>query len=91
MEKRMRDNIVKEIRDVVNTRGKAGGYNLVFDSSAQTVYQTPYILYSSGQPDLTDDVVKDLNVTAPPGFNAADAQAKPTDILKDLQKDEKKK
>ena len=49
MEKRMRDNIVRKIRDVVNAKAKAGGYQLVFDTAAQTVYQTPFILYSNGQ------------------------------------------
>jgi outer membrane protein len=81
LEKRMRDNIVKEIRDLVNAKGKAGGYNLVFDTSAQTSYQTPFILYAAGQPDLTDDIVKDLNATAPPSANlGAATEAKPEPV-----------
>jgi outer membrane protein len=71
MERRMRDNIVKEIRDLVNTKGKSAGYNMVFDTSAQTVYQTPFILYTQGQSDLTDDIIKDLNASAPPGTLSA--------------------
>ena len=67
MEKRMRDNIVRKIRDVVNAKAKAGGYQLVFDTAAQTVYQTPFILYSNGQNDLTDAVIKEINASAPPG------------------------
>jgi outer membrane protein len=85
LEKRMREGIVKDIRDAVNTRAKSGNYNMVFDTSAQTVYQTPYLLYTSGQPDLTDDVIKELNASAPPGFSP-DAEPKTQDILKDLSK-----
>jgi len=71
MEKRMRDNIVKEIRDLVNTKGKSASYNMVLDTSAQTAYQTPFILYTQGQSDLTDDIIKDLNSAAPPGALSA--------------------
>lgn len=84
LEKRMRDGIVKDIRDMVNTKGKAGGFNMVFDTSAQTVYQTPYLLYTSGQPDLSDEIIRELNASAPAGFNP-DAEQKTPDILRDLQ------
>lgn len=76
LEKRMRDNIVKEIRDVVNSRSKSGNYNMVFDTSAQTVYQTPFILYTAGQNDLTDDIIKDLNATAPASAAASPLEEK---------------
>ena len=66
MEKRMRDKIVAEIREVVNARSRAGNYNLVFDLAAVTPYQTPIILYSSGD-DLTDAVIKEINANAPAG------------------------
>lgn len=74
MEKRMRDSIVKEIRDVVNIKAKAGGYTLVFDTAAQTVYQTPFILYTNGENDLTDAVVKEINATAPPLTSGTDSK-----------------
>ena len=67
LEKRMRDNIVKEIRDVVNTKAKAGNYTMVLDTAAQTVYQTPFILYYTTENDLTDQVIRDLNANAPAG------------------------
>jgi Skp family chaperone for outer membrane proteins len=78
MEKRMRENIVKEIRDLVNSKGKAANYSLIMDSAAQTVYQTPFLLFSDGQNDLTDQLIKELNATAPPGT-----------ILKDTAGDKK--
>jgi len=75
MEKRMRENIVKEIRDLVTAKGKSGGYQLIMDSAAQTVYQTPFLLYTDGQNDLTDQLVKELNATAPPGTVIKDPSA----------------
>ena len=102
MERRMRDNIVKEIRDQVNTRAKSAGYQLVVDASATTSYQTPFILYASGQPDLTEDILKELNASAPPGAldntsapaapsAATPAADKNADILKPAAKDGKAK
>jgi outer membrane protein len=80
MEKRMREKIVDEIRDLVNMKAKAGGYSIIFDIAAQTAYQTPFILYSNGENDLTESVLKDINATAPADlpFNSNNAKsAKP--------------
>jgi|HubBroStandDraft_1064217.scaffolds.fasta_scaffold80072_2 outer membrane protein len=63
---RMRDNILDEIKQAVTEKAKAGGYNLVMDTAAQTVNGTPAIVFSSGDSDLTDDVLKQLNAAAPP-------------------------
>ena len=78
MEKRMRDKIVAEIREVVNNLARSGGYSLVFDIAAVTAYQTPMILFNNGENDLTDAVIKEINASAPAGSltNAA-AESKP--------------
>ncbi len=62
-----RDDIVKEIRGVVNADAKAGGYTLVLDPSGESANMAPVVLYSNGQDDLTDAVIKELNAAAPPG------------------------
>lgn len=67
MEKRMRDKIVGEIRDVVNNLARAGSYSIVFDVAAVTAYQTPIILFNNGENDLTEAVLKEVNATAPAG------------------------
>jgi len=67
MEKRMRDKIVGEIREVINNMARNGGYSLVFDVAAVTAYQTPIILFNNGEHDLTDAVIKEINASAPPG------------------------
>jgi outer membrane protein len=76
MEKRMRDKIVEEIREVVNRLSSSGGYAYVLDSAAVTPYQTPIILYSEAKSDLTDAVIKEINAAAPAGSLNSDA-AKP--------------
>jgi outer membrane protein len=67
-QKRMRDSVLRDIRGVVEERSKAAGYNLVFDTAAESVNQTPVLIYSSltgGSDDLTDAVLKQLNANAP--------------------------
>lgn len=65
--KRMRDNIMREIREVVNNKAKAGGHTLVLDIAAESFNQTPIVLFNSGTPDLTEEVLGDLNAKAPAG------------------------
>ena len=65
-ERRLRDNILGEIRTVINAKAKAGGFSLVMDVAAETLNKTPFILYTNGENDLTDTVLKDLNAAAPP-------------------------
>jgi len=63
--KRMRDSIVSEIRNVLNARARSAGYNLVVDSSAESVNGTPIVLFGTNQNDITDDLLKALNAGAP--------------------------
>jgi outer membrane protein len=76
MEKRMRDKIVEEIREVVNRLSTSGGYTYVFDNAAVTAYQTPIILFNDGKNDLTDAVIKEINATAPAGALSANEPEK---------------
>ena len=64
-QRRMRDNILQEIRDTIKAKVKNGGYTLVLDTAAETANGTPIILYSAGNDDLTDAVLAQLNVNAP--------------------------
>jgi Skp family chaperone for outer membrane proteins len=65
-QRRMRDNILQEIRETVKARVKTGGYTLVVDTAAETMNGTPIVLYSAGTDDLTDSVLSTLNINAPP-------------------------
>jgi len=63
--KRMRDNLVAEIRNVLTAKAKAAGYSLVLDTSAESLNQTPVVLYNNNENDLTDAIITELNRLAP--------------------------
>lgn len=62
---RMHDKIVAAIQAQVATVAKGGGYTIVLDVSAESAGNTPTVIYGSGDVDLTDDVLKQLNAGAP--------------------------
>lgn len=72
--KRLRDNILSEIRTIVNARAKSAAYSFVIDIAAETINRTPFVLYNSNEHDLTQDVLKELNATAP----ASDTKSSPS-------------
>ena len=63
--KRMRDSILEEIRTTVNGKAKATGYALVFDTAAESANNTPIVLFSNNENDITEAVLSQLNVGAP--------------------------
>ncbi len=65
--RRLRDQILKVIREEIDKQAKDGNFGLVLDTSAESMNQTPIIVYSANQTDLTDSVLKVLNQNAPPG------------------------
>jgi outer membrane protein len=64
-QRRMRDNIIQEIRDTVKAKVKNAGYAMVLDTAAETVNGTPIVLYTAGSDDITDAVLSNLNINAP--------------------------
>ncbi len=73
--KRLRENILTEIRTIVTARAKSAAYSLVIDSAAESVNRTPVVLYNNNEHDLTQDVLKELNATAPASDSKPDASA----------------
>ena len=71
--KRLRENILNEIRTIVTARAKSAAYSLVIDTAAESVNRTPLVLYNNNEHDLTQDVLKELNATAPASDNKPDA------------------
>jgi Skp family chaperone for outer membrane proteins len=63
--RRMRDNILREIREAIITKAKAGGFNFVVDTAADSVNQTPIFVYAETANDLTEQMLNDLNANAP--------------------------
>ncbi len=64
--RRMVENILGEIRAVINTKAKAAGYSLVLDTSGDSLRGAPVVIYSNGENDITDAVLALLNANAPP-------------------------
>ena len=86
--RRMTEIILRDIRDLVEAKAKAGGYTLVVDVAAKSAVGTPIVLYTNGQNDMTQEVLSQLNSTAPVGVKSDDAKDKPED-KKEGKKDDK--
>ena len=88
--RRMTENILRDIRDLVDAKAKAGGYTLVIDIAAKSAVGTPIVLYTNGQNDMTQEVLSQLNSTAPVGLVKSDDAKDPTEDKKDEKKENKK-
>ncbi|MBC8001215.1 MAG: OmpH family outer membrane protein [Opitutaceae bacterium] len=64
-QRRLRDKVLVEIREVINQKAKAAGFNLVLDSAADSFNQTPVLIYTAGDNDITEQVLGVLNANAP--------------------------
>jgi outer membrane protein len=88
--RRMREKILDEIRELINARAKAGGYTLVLDTAAKTVNQTPVVLFTNGQNDLTEEILGQLNANAPAaGLKSDEADDKPAKGAGEKKEDRK--
>jgi outer membrane protein len=86
--KRMRDSIVEEIRTALTAKAKSVGYALVVDTTAESINNTPVVLYSNKENDMTAAILLQLNANAPVELPKADEKK---DEKKDQKQDEKKK
>ena len=80
--RRMRDNILSEVRKVIESKSRSLSYSLVIDVGAETPNATPIILYSNGENDITAAVLEQLNANAPPEASKKGADEKPTSAPK---------
>jgi len=88
--RRMTENMLKDIRELVDAKAKAGGYSLVLDTTAQSAAGTPVVLFSNGENDITTEILSQLNATAPIGLQKIEeSKDKPND-KKDEGKEGKK-
>ena len=79
-QRRKRDAILQEIRDIVNAKAKTSGFTMVIDVAASSINDTPVVMYNNGENDLTEMVLNQLNASAPP-LSKADEKPK-TDVKK---------
>ncbi len=90
-QRRMRDSILREITEVITTKSRTAGFSVVFDTAAESVNNTPIIVFNNGENEITDDVLKQLNANAPadlPKATEDKGKSEPLDINK---KDTEKK
>jgi outer membrane protein len=71
------DTIVGEIRAELNQLAKKSGYTLVLDKSGKAISGVPVVLYTDGENDMTEALIKDLNATAPPTPTSTPAPTPP--------------
>jgi Skp family chaperone for outer membrane proteins len=62
---RMRQNILKEVTEVISKEAKDAGYLYVFDKSGNTLNGVPSVVYAQETLDITDAILKILNRNAP--------------------------
>lgn len=87
--RRMRENILGEIRTVINGKAKSAGYTMVIDSTAETPNATLVVIYNSGENDLTDSVLAQLNANAP--LDSLKTTDKPASTVVPTEKKDEKK
>ena len=58
------NDLTTEIRGVLEAMAKKQGYTLVLDRTAVTMTGNPLVLFTSGENDLTEALIKELNSTA---------------------------
>ncbi|MSR43430.1 MAG: OmpH family outer membrane protein [Pedosphaera sp.] len=83
------EKLTAEIRDVISAKSKAAGYTMAFDSSGMSGPFAPIVIYHSGQNDLTEEVLKQLNASAPPETPAVPPkkEGSPTEIKPEPKKE----
>ena len=80
--RRMRDNILRKIREVIDAKAKAAGFALVIDVAGESTAMTPVVLYTNGENDITEQVLTQLNASRPSTAKSAEDEAKGTDDKK---------
>lgn len=67
----LRDDIIQEIRNKVAVKARQRGYTMVLDTAAETINQTPMMLFTNGENDITSEIIAELNAASPPPAPAA--------------------
>jgi len=88
-QRRMRDNLLVEIKDVIKARAKTGNYTYVLDTAAESINNTPFVLFTTGENDLSDDILKQLNLTAPADAPKSAGDTKPAAEAKPAAEEKK--
>lgn len=71
---RMRENILGEIQKIIDSKARAGNYQLVLDVAGMSKSDTKIVLFHSGENDLTEEILTEMNSTAPPALQGGSSR-----------------
>ena len=87
--RKIRGELLVDMKKVIEAKAKAGGYTLVINVSAENAVGLPDVAYSSGEGDITKDVLTELNagmilkdIDLGPTGDTPKPEAKPADKKK---------
>ena len=63
--RKARDGLMEEIQQVVAAKARSGGFDLVLDKAGKSAAIAPIVVYSADENDLTESVLKQLNLSDP--------------------------
>lgn len=72
----IRKGIYDEIIVVVKEKAKGDNYDFIFDKSGMSLSTVPVLIYYKDAVDITDQIIVELNKSAPPASAAAAKDAK---------------
>lgn len=90
---RIRNGIVQEIQKVVSDKVKSEQYDLVFDTSGNSINNVPVVMYANEKYDFTKSVIDALNAGRPAASEdkPAEKTEKPADKPAEKPADKKNK
>tara|TARA_B100000609_G_C17084992_1_gene366174 strand:+ start:146 stop:727 length:582 start_codon:yes stop_codon:yes gene_type:complete len=63
--RKQRDQIMEEIQQIVSNEAKKRKLNLVLDAAARSAAIAPIVIFTDGENDLTEEVLRQLNLSDP--------------------------
>lgn len=63
--RKAREQIMEEIQQIVSTEAKKRKLNLVLDEAARSAAIAPIVIFTDGENDLTEEVLRQLNLSDP--------------------------
>lgn len=71
-QRRLRENVLRDINDLVAQKAKAAGYTIILDTAALSRNDTKIVVYTDGASDMTKDIIAALNADAPAEYKTAE-------------------
>ena len=65
--RKAREQIMEEIQQIVSAEAKKRELNLVLDHAARSAAIAPIVIFTDGENDLTEEVLRQLNLSDPRG------------------------